>query len=304
MKTDVTDDVFRSGFVALLGKPNVGKSTLLNRIVGSKVAITSSKPQTTRRRVLGVLHGDGFQVVFVDTPGISKPLHRLGEKMSRTAKSEGKEADIIVWMTEATHSPTDEDREVAAFIKELDRPCILACNKVDLCSRELALARLEEYAALLPHADPLLLSAVSGIGVSELIDKLVAQLPVGPPFFPSDQVTDLDVRAMIEEMVREKILHNTRQEVPHAVAVMVEELREGLGKGGEGKLFARAHIFVEKPSQKRILVGKGGALLKKIGKQAREELEAVLGRPLYLDLWVKVKKDWRDRDDWLAALGY
>jgi GTP-binding protein Era len=290
---------FHSGFVALIGKPNVGKSTLTNRLVGRKVAITSSKPQTTRQRMLGVFHGADFQAVLVDTPGIMHPRSRLHKKMLAVANQEARQADLVLWLAELTHLPTEEDRHIVRLLGQqaAGRPVWLVLTKADSAKEGVA----EALAALSPGLPTYRLSAKTGEGVPDLLKDLVAALPEGPAFFPPDQVSEQNDRLWLSEVVREKVLSMTRQEVPHAVAVTVEELRPG--ENGEG-LFARALLYVEKESQKKILVGRKGSLLKRVGIAARKELEAEWGCPLYLDLWVKVKEDWRDRDDWLRHLGY
>lgn len=288
-----------SGFVALVGKPNVGKSTLVNRLVGRKVAITSSKPQTTRQRMLGVLHGENYQAVLVDTPGMMTPKTRLHKSMIGAATQEAEGADIVLFMLEATHSPTEEDQQVARFVQGLKRPVWLIVTKIDR-EKEGVVAECRE---LLPEAAQVhQVSARVGAGVEGLIQALKEALPEGPPYFPPDQVSEQNDKLWMSEVIREKVLMATRQEVPHAVAVTVEELREG--KGGEGSLYGRAILYVEKKSQKGILIGKDGALLKKVGAESRRELEQAWGKSLFLDLWVKVKKDWRDREDWLRFLGY
>ncbi|MFA5505060.1 MAG: GTPase Era [Vulcanimicrobiota bacterium] len=290
---------YRSGFVALVGKPNVGKSTLVNRLVGRKVAITSSKPQTTRQRMLGVLHGEDYQAVLVDTPGMMKPKTRLHHSMIQAASQEAAGADLVLWLAESTHLPTEEDEAVAKFMRDSKAPGWLVLTKEDR-NRE---GVLEACRELLPEAVQVhRVSARSGEGLPALVEAIRLALPDGPPYFPPDQVSEQNDRLWMAEVIREKVLQAARQEVPHAVAVTVEELREG--KGGEETLYGRAILYVEKKSQKGILIGKNGALLKKIGAEARTELEAAWGKPLFLDLWVKVKKDWRDRDDWLRYLGY
>lgn len=292
---------FHSGFVALVGKPNVGKSTLVNRLVGRKVAITSSKPQTTRQRMLGVFHGGDFQAVLVDTPGMMLPKSGLHRKMLTTATHEAREADLVLWLAESTHLPTEEDRNVGQMLSELSaqgRPIWLVLTKMDKTKEGV----LEAYREISPFVQKTFqLSALSGEGVPDLLKDFVAALPEGPAFFPTDQVTEQNDRLWLAEIVREKVLSRTRQEIPHSVAVAVEELREAEG-GGNG-LYGRAVLYVERESQKRILIGKKGELLKRVGMDARKELEAEWGRPLYLDLWVKVKEDWRDREDWLQTFG-
>jgi len=291
---------YHSGFVALIGKPNVGKSTLVNRLVGRKVAITSSKPQTTRQRMLGVLHGENHQAVLVDTPGIMEPKSKLHRTMVGAATSEAKGADLVLFLVESTHQPTDEDKKVAKFCARIaeERPVWLVVTKSDKAKPELEEACKE----LLPQAQRVFtVSSKSGEGVAELAEALAAALPEGPPYFPPEQVSEQNDRLWMAEVIREKVLLKTRQEVPHAVAVTVEELREG--KAGPGSLYGRAILYVERDSQKGILIGKKGHLLKEVGAEARVELEKAWGVSLYLDLWVKVKKDWRDREDWLKYLG-
>lgn len=291
---------FRSGFVALVGKPNVGKSTLVNSLVGRKVAITSSKPQTTRQRMLGVFHGEDFQAVLVDTPGIMKAQNKLHRAMVDSATSEAEGADLILWLVESTHSPTDEDRKVAKMVSGLaaSRPVWLVLTKSDKVKDGV----VDECRALLPEASQeFLLSAQSGEGLSELIKALVDALPDGPPYFPPGQVSEQNDRLWLAEVIREKVLTHTRQEIPHSVAVTVEELREG--KSGPDSVYGRVILYVERDSQKGILIGKDGAALKRIGTEARRELSGHWGKPVFLDLWVKVKEDWRDREDWLRYLG-
>lgn len=293
---------FRSGFIALIGKPNVGKSTLLNRLVGTKVAITSPKPQTTRRRILGVRHGPGHQMVFVDTPGFCPAEHVLGKRMLESAQTEGREADIVVLVTDGTHMPTDEDRRVGEFLAGVSACKLLVVNKVDLVKpKEALLPRLMAYQELAGFEEVFPLSAREGQNLDPLIHCLLSRLPPGDPYFPADQVSDQNQELLAEEIIREKVLRTTRQEVPHSVAVRLEECRPG---DNPSTWFIRALVYVEREGQKAILVGKNGTMLKKIGSQARAELETLLGKKVFLDLWVKVKPDWRDRADWLRALGY
>jgi GTP-binding protein Era len=292
---------FHSGFVALVGKPNVGKSTLVNRLVGRKVAITSDKPQTTRQRMLGVFHGDDFQAVLVDTPGMMLPKSQLHKKMITVASQQAREADLVLWLAELTHLPTEEDSRVGQLLQEPGQKCPiwLVLTKADKRKEGVR----EAYARLCPGIERTYqLSAKTGEGVPDLLKDLVEVLPEGPAFFPPDQVSEQNEKLWLAEIVREKVLGLTRQEIPHAVAVNVEELRPAEG-GGPG-LYGRAILYVEKESQKRILIGRKGALLKRVGMETRRELEAAWERPLYLDLWVKVKEDWREREDWLRIFGY
>ena len=295
--------VFRSGFVALIGKPNVGKSTLLNCIVGQKVAITSSKPQTTRRRVLGVHHGRSRQIVFVDTPGFLRETHnKLGEMMLESAKTEGQEADVTVLVVDCSQPPSDDDRKVGQFLRELPMQKVLVVNKIDLVpDPEQQKLRLRAYDELADFSKVFLVSAYKNIRVRGLVNYLGKQMPEGCPYFPPDQVSDQNNQLLAEEIIREKLLRNTGQEVPHAVAVQVEECRPA---DRPGMQYLRAVIYVEREGQKNIILGSGGARLKRIGSQARADLEPIFGKKIYLDLWVKVKENWRDRSDWLRALGY
>ena len=301
-KDAATAEPFRSGFVALIGKPNVGKSTLLNCIVGQKVAITSPKPQTTRRRVLGVHHGRNRQIVFVDTPGFYKAHNRLGEWMLDSAKTEGQEADLVLFVVDGTAAPSDDDRQVGEFLSALPLPKVLVINKTDLVKSEEELAqRREEYGALADFKKIYLVSAAKGDKVRGLVNFLGQQMPEGCPYFPPEQVSDQNNQLLAEEIIREKVLLNTGQEVPHAAAVQVEECRPGSKPGLQ---YVRAVIYVEREGQKNILLGSGGARLKRIGAQARAELEPIFHKKIYLDIWIKVKEDWRDRSDWLRVLGY
>jgi GTP-binding protein Era len=251
--------------------------------------------------MLGVLHGENYQAVLVDTPGMMTPKTQLHRSMVGAATSEAKQADLVLWLVEATHQPTEEDERVARFAAEVGgyREVWTVLTKID---KEKEGVR-DSCLALLPDAKRVVaVSAKTGEGVGELVTAIEASLPEGPPYFPGDQVSEQNDKLWMAEIIREQVLMSTRQEVPHAVAVTVEELREG--KSGPDSLYGRAILYVERDSQKGILIGKDGALLKKIGAKARVELEKAWGKPLYLDLWVKVKKDWRDRDDWLRYLGY
>lgn len=299
----ISETTFRSGFVALIGKPNVGKSTLLNSIVGQKVAITSSKPQTTRRRVLGVHHGRNRQIVFVDTPGFLRETNnRLGEMMLESAKTEGQEADMVVFVVDCTQKPSEDDRKVGQFLQELPMPVVLVVNKIDLVPNvEEQQKRLAEYGSLAKFAKSFLVSAARNIRVRGLVNYLGKQLPEGCPYFPPEQVSDQNNQLLAEEIIREKILRNTGQEVPHAVAVQVEECRPA---DKPNMQYIRAVIYVEREGQKNIIVGNGGTRLKRIGSQSRIDLEGIFGKKIFLDLWIKVKENWRDRSDWLRALGY
>lgn len=321
-----------SGFVAIVGRPNAGKSTFLNAVLGQKIAITSSKPQTTRRRIMGVKTLPAAQIVFVDTPGFFPPLHALGRFMQDTIRQEARQADVVLWFVDLTTDPRPEDLEVARFLfgqaagpavkaaerapapkgpgrkkrsrpgKPVHAPVLLIANKIDVVSDPaLQDRRVAAYQALGPVAEVIRISAAQGRHVDEVVAAALRRLPEGPPYFPPDAVTDLDDRVRVEELIREQVLAGTRQEVPHAVAVEVQEMKPGVDPA---VTVIWAVLYVERESQKGILVGKGGARLKAIGTAARKSVEAALGRKVFLELWVKVKQDWRDREDWLRALGY
>lgn len=295
----------RSGYVAVVGKPNVGKSTLVNGYLGQKIAIVSEKPQTTRNRILGILTRDDAQVIFVDTPGIHDPLHKLGEYLVETANRVIPDSDVVVFLVDASGPPTSEDRLVAQMIrdgKRKDAPVILALNKADLLPGEGAPreGRLREYSEIAPHAAAIFVSAARGDGRAELLDLLVEHLPPGPPYYPEDQVTDLHVRFIAAELVREAALKVLHQEVPHSMAVSVEEFKERSAT----LTYIGATIHLEKESQKKIVIGKKGETLKRIGTLARAEIEDLLQAKVYLELWVKVRPKWRKDEGELRRMGY
>jgi GTP-binding protein Era len=291
---------YRSGFVPILGRPNVGKSTLLNSLLGEKVAIVSPKPQTTRTRILGVLTRPDAQMVFLDTPGWHQPLHKLGEYMVEVVRRAVPDADLILFLADLTELPNDEDRSLAELVRGSAAPVLVVGNKADLLHSRPADEALAPYRELLPGADAVVVSALTGQGLGELQEAIVARLPEGPQYYPPDVVTDQPERVIAAEMVREQVLVHTHQEVPHAVAVDVEEFKER----DDGTTYIRAVIYVERDSQKGILIGRGGAMLKTIGQDARRELERFVEGKVYLDLWVKVRKNWRKKDDDLRRLGY
>ncbi len=292
----------RSGFVALIGRPNVGKSTLMNRILGQKIAIVSSKPQTTRTTMLGILTRPDSQIVFVDTPGIHKPLHKLGEYMVETALSALKDVDVVLWLVDISSPPHDEDILISQRLNRLERnaPIILAGNKVDMASSSEVKDREAMFRQLAPGASWIEISATRGDNLEEMLSTLRELLPRGPRFYPPDQVTDAQERFIAAETIREKALVFLRQEVPHAVAVVVDEYKER----PSGLLYISATIYVERDSQKGIVLGKGGRMLKRIGQAARKELESNTGRKVYLELWVKVRPRWRKDENALRWFGY
>ena len=292
----------RSGFIAVVGRPNVGKSTLMNHLLGEKVAIVTPRPQTTRNRLLGILTLDSAQVIFMDTPGIHAPQHRLGEVLVETAAAALPDADAVMWVVDVSSSPTDEDRQVAGLVAGVDAsvPRIVALNKADLLKPDYVKSNVQAFSALAPGAQCELISATRGDNLDRLLALAVAALPLGPRLYPADQVTDQQVRFMAGELVREQVLLNLRDEVPHAVAVVVEEFKAR----SETMTYISATIFVERGSQKMILLGKDGNMLKKIGQGARLGIEELLGTKAYLELWVKVRPKWRLKDEELRRLGY
>lgn len=320
----------RCGTVAIVGRPNVGKSTLLNRLLGQKIAIVSPKPETTRQRILGILTLPQAQILFLDTPGIYKgPKTLLAKYQIQAARNALQETDLLLLMTEAQVGMTDGDRRIVQGLKSVpgtDRPqpVFLAINKVDRVEKALILPQIEEAGRLYPFREIFPLSATKGDNVPELLEALTRHLPQGPALYPADQMTDQPMRALAQEIIREKALLFTHEEVPHAVAVLVEEWRAGKpadrrqrtqdSRGevssalrpapSDLRTYIRATLYVERDSQKGILIGKGGTLLKKIGQAARGEIERLTGGTIFLDLWVKVAKNWRKDAHLLKQLGY
>jgi GTP-binding protein Era len=291
----------RSGFVAVIGRPNVGKSTLMNQFVGQKVAIVSPKPQTTRSRILGILTRSDVQVIFVDTPGIHRPRHKLGQAMVATATHVLPDADVVLFMVDVSVPPTDEDQMIAQLISQhTEAPVILVLNKMDLLPPEKVKPHTEAYWALAPyHREWMMTIATKGVNLDKLLGLIVAALPEGPRYYPGDQVTDQTEREIAAELIREQVLRHTRQEVPHAVAVVVEEFKER----ESGAVYVAANVFVERDSQKGIIIGRKGRMLHQVGTVARQEIERMTGGRVYLDLWVKVRKGWRRDERELRRLG-
>jgi len=297
----MSENTFKSGFVSIIGRPNVGKSTLLNSILGEKVSIVSDKPQTTRNRILGIRTLPGTQVIFIDTPGIHKPKHKLNEYMVKIALHTLDEVDIVLFMTEAGESIGGGDRYIIERLQNVRKPVFLLINKIDLVQKSSLLPLIDEFSRLYNFAEIFPLSALHGNNVAGLSEAIVSRLPEGPQYFPDDAVTDQPMRFIAAELVREKIFQLTYEEIPYSIAVGIEEFREEKEKN---VVFIRAVIFVDKDSQKGIVIGKGGTMLKKVGQLAREELEAIMGIKVFLELWVKVKSGWRGDDMILRMLGY
>lgn len=293
---------FKSGFVTLVGRPNVGKSTLMNRIIGQKIAITSNKPQTTRNRIQTVYHDDRGQIVFLDTPGIHKAKNKLGEFMVNAAESTFKEVDLVLWLVEATTYIGQGERHIAQELKKSSAPVILVMNKIDKVRKDELLECMNAYKDILDFAEMVPVSAQNGENVDDLIETMFSYLEEGPQFYDEDTITDQPVRQIVAELIREKALRLLQDEIPHGIAVSIDGMKERPGKN----LFydIDATIVCERDSHKGIIIGKQGAMLKRIGTAARKEIEDFLEAKVNLKLWVKVKKDWRDSDFLLKNFGF
>jgi GTP-binding protein Era len=297
------DGDFRSGFVAVMGRPNVGKSTLINSLIGQKIAAVSPKPQTTRHQQLGILTLDEAQIVFIDTPGLHNPHHKLGQYMNEEAADALEETDLILFVVDLTEeSPHEEDRILIKLLEDLDeRPkVILALNKIDRVEAGELDLRAASYEELLPEAIPIRVSAIRADQLDHLVQTLVDNLPEGPPFYPVDQITNLYEREIAADLIRAACLIHLRDEIPHAIAVRMDEYTE---RGDHGA-YIRATLFVERDSQKGIVVGQGGKMVKRIGSHARSQIEAMSGRKVYLQLRVKVRKNWRNNEQALKQFGF
>lgn len=293
---------YKSGFVAVIGRPNVGKSTLLNNILKQKVAAVSPKPQMTRKQQLGILTTDAAQIVFIDTPGMHIAHHKLGDFMNQAAEMALMDADVLIWIVDATFLPTQEDRLIAEKIQKLKPvpPVMLALNKIDLVEIDLLDSRQRYYEELLADMQVFRISAEFNRGVEELLQAVITLLPQGQPYYSEEQVTDLYERDIAMELIREAILNHLSDEVPHAVGVRLDEYKDR----SDDKAYLMATLFVERESQKGILIGKGGAMIRAIGISARKEIEELTGRQVFLDLRVKVHKNWRNNPDALKLMGY
>lgn len=295
------ENLHRCGFVTVVGKPNVGKSTLINLYVGHKIAIVSDKPQTTRRTIRGILTRPDAQVIFEDTPGIHRPTHALGKFMVRAAVETIGEADVVVFMVDGSRLPTSEDEEIGDILRDRAKGSVLlAMNKMDLLKRENVQEVTEAFWSLVDYADWMRISATKAENTDKLLNMILQRLPPGPELFPEDDVSDQPMQSLASELIREQILRNTRQEIPHVVAVSIEEWEDR----SNTLTFIGASIWVEKDSQKGIIIGDRGAMLKKIGQAARKEIEAWIGHQVFLELTVKVREKWRRDARLLRELGY
>lgn len=294
------NDEFRSGYVAITGKPNVGKSTLLNAFLGEKLSIVTPKAQTTRNMITGILTKENYQIIFLDTPGIFEPVYKLQKIMVRSALRAITESDVLILLADALTTPDEFEKEVLRKIGKIDKKTILALNKIDKIQKEALLPLIEEYHSHFGFEDIVPISALKGNGISQLLDLIVNYLPKGEMCYPQDQLSNLPERFFIAEIIREKLFFQTQQEIPYSTTVQTEEVKER----EDGKIYIRANIYVERISQKGIIIGDKGRMLKKIGQLAREDIEKWMSAPVYLDIWVSVKSDWRDKESYLKEFGY
>ncbi|MBN2655391.1 MAG: GTPase Era [Nitrospirae bacterium] len=290
---------FRSGYVSLIGRPNVGKSTLLNLIAGRKLAIVSPRPQTTRNRILGIKNLPDAQIIFVDTPGLHKPKHKLGEHMVKESSDTAREADLILFMTEP-EMPGPGDKNILNLLRTMKIPVFLLMNKADTVKKLHLLPLIDEYSKLFDFTEIFPISALKDESINHIIQAVAERMPEGPKYYPDEMVTDMPERFMAAEVIREKIIFDTHEEVPYSIAVEILEWKER----DKGKLYISANVYVEREGQKSIIIGKQGARLKEIGSRARQDLEEMLGSDVFLQLWVKLKKDWRSDSRTLKELGY
>ena len=294
---------FKSGFISIIGRPNVGKSTFLNRVVGQKIAIMSDKPQTTRNKVQGVLTLKESQMIFIDTPGIHIPKHKLGDFMLKVAKNTFREVDVIMFMVNATEARGKIDDYIMEMLENNETPVFLVINKIDQIHPDELTKIIDSYKRKYDFAEIIPISALQGNNVDNLLETVQKYLPEGPQYYPADQVTDHPERFIISELIREKVLHLTREEIPHSIAVVIDKIKKEEDTEKE-MIRVQATIIVERDSQKGIVIGKKGALLKEVGTRARKDIEMLLGTNVYLELWVKVQKDWRNKSAHLKDYGF
>jgi GTP-binding protein Era len=297
----MTKEQYKSGFVSIIGRPNVGKSTFLNRVIGQKIAIMSDKPQTTRNKIQGVYTENEAQIIFIDTPGIHKPKHKLGDFMMKIAQNTLREVDIVLFMVNVEEGFGRGDEFIIEKLQETKQPVFLILNKIDRVHPDDLLSIINQYKDRYKFAEIIPISALQGNNVETLITQIKKYLPEGPQYYPENQVTDHPERFIITELIREKVLHLTREEVPHSIAVVMDSMEK---KEGTETIFVGATIIVERSSQKGIIIGKQGSMLKEVGKRARQDIEALLGSKVFLELWVKVQKDWRNRLSNLRDYGF
>ncbi|MCG1426786.1 GTPase Era [Staphylococcus epidermidis] len=290
----------KSGFVSIIGRPNVGKSTFVNRVIGHKIAIMSDKAQTTRNKIQGVMTRDDAQIIFIDTPGIHKPKHKLGDYMMRVAKNTLSEIDAIMFMVNVNEDIGRGDEYIMEMLKNVKTPIFLVLNKIDLVHPDTLMPKIEQYQSYMDFTDIIPISALEGLNVDHFIDVLKSFLPEGLKYYPDNQISDHPEQFVVSEIIREKILHLTSEEIPHAIGVNVDRMI----KEDEDRVRIEATIYVERDSQKGIVIGKGGKKLKEVGKRARRDIEMLLGSKVYLELWVKVQRDWRNKVNFIRQIGY
>ncbi|MBF1993739.1 GTPase Era [Staphylococcus schleiferi] len=291
---------YKSGFVTIIGRPNVGKSTFVNRVIGHKIAIMSDKAQTTRNKIQGVMTEKDAQIVFLDTPGIHKPKHKLGDYMMKVAKNTLSEIDAVMFMVNVNEEIGQGDQYIMEMLKTVKTPVFLVLNKIDLVHPDALMPKIEQYQTYMDFSEIVPISALEGHNVEHFLNVLKSYLPEGPQYYPDGQISDHPEQFVVSELIREKILQTTTEEIPHAIGVNVERMT----KESEDRVHIEATIFVERDSQKGIVIGKGGKKLKEIGKRARLDIEHLLGSKVYLDLWVKVQKDWRNKTTFIKQMGY
>ncbi|HHW36899.1 MAG TPA: GTPase Era [Bacillales bacterium] len=297
----MSNENYKSGFVSIIGRPNVGKSTFLNKVIGQKIAIMSDKPQTTRNKIQGVYTTDHSQIIFIDTPGIHKPKHKLGDFMMKVAQNTLNEVDLILFMINAVEGFGKGDQFIIERLKQTNQPVFLVINKIDQIHPDKLIALIDQYKEMYPFKEIIPISALEGNNVTTLLDQIEKYMPNGPQYYPADQVTDHPERFIITELIREKVLHLTREEIPHSIAVVMDSLER---RGDGNTVYIAATIIVERDSQKGIVIGKQGKMLKEVGQLARVDIEALLGSKVFLELWVKVQKDWRNRANQLRDFGF
>ncbi|MDP4468384.1 GTPase Era [Staphylococcus hyicus] len=291
---------YKSGFVTIIGRPNVGKSTFVNRVIGHKIAIMSDKAQTTRNKIQGVMTTNDAQVIFLDTPGIHKPKHKLGDYMMKVAKNTLSEIDAVMFMVNVNEDIGRGDEYIMEMLKNVKTPVFLVLNKIDLVHPDALMPKIEAYQKYMEFTEIIPISALEGLNVDHFIQVLKSYLPEGPQYYPDGQISDHPEQFVVSELIREKILETTTEEIPHSIGVNVERMVQE----AEDRVHIEATIYVERDSQKGIVIGKGGKKLKVIGQRARKDIEHLLGSKVYLDLWVKVQKDWRNKSNFIKQMGY
>ncbi|MCD8905185.1 GTPase Era [Staphylococcus chromogenes] len=291
---------YKSGFVTIIGRPNVGKSTFVNRVIGHKIAIMSDKAQTTRNKIQGVMTTNDAQIIFLDTPGIHKPKHKLGDYMMKVAKNTLSEIDAVMFMVNVNEDIGRGDEYIMEMLKTVKTPVFLVLNKIDLVHPDALMPKIEAYQKYMDFTEIIPISALEGLNIEHFINVLKSYLPEGPQYYPDGQISDHPEQFVVSELIREKILETTTEEIPHSIGVNVERMIQE----SEDRVRVEATIYVERDSQKGIVIGKGGKKLKTIGQRARRDIEHLLGSKVYLDLWVKVQKDWRNKSSFIKQMGY